>query len=82
MFSTDKRVTPVVHDVTFDEVAAYSPFLADRPVSHLMTSPRWRRSFPTLSTCDFVHGCQQSVVNGVPKPSEVGHRRWVTLSTL
>jgi hypothetical protein len=30
MFSTDRRVIPVVHGVTFDEIAAYSPFLADR----------------------------------------------------
>lgn len=30
MFSTDRRVIPVTHGVTFDEIAAYSPFLADR----------------------------------------------------
>ena len=30
MFSTDRRVIPVAHGVTFDEIAAYSPFLADR----------------------------------------------------
>lgn len=30
MFSTDRRVIPVAHGATFDEVARYSPFLADR----------------------------------------------------